>query len=66
MEAAAAGAPDAAALATAAMCDGLHAPADVQACGTGRRGRGRGRGRGSARVCAPAAGAVGGGGGGPG
>jgi hypothetical protein len=33
MEAAAAGAPNAAALASAAMCDGLHAPTDVRMAG---------------------------------
>ena len=35
MQAAAAGAPEAAALAYAAMCDGLHAPADVRPAGEG-------------------------------
>ena len=35
MQAAATGAPDAAALAYAAMCDGLHAPADVRPAGAG-------------------------------
>ena len=43
IEAAAAGAPDAAALAYAAMCDGLHAPADVRPAGAGP-GEGEGEG----------------------
>ena len=45
IEAAAAGAPDAAALAYAAMCDGLHAPADVRPAGAGP-GEGEGEGAG--------------------